>query len=117
MAHRGGLLIGCGGWRRSQKIEQAIEIGQQFTTVFDTTAISISQAELALVSLQGEAIDFIGLARPGRRVATGQKTLSVTHLIPVGIDGEDLLKSVVPKFASRISLAIDGVDRLPPKTW
>lgn len=117
MPKSGGLLIGCGGSKRSQKIAQAIELNQQFTAVFDTTELSIPQAELALVSLEGETIDFVGLVRPGRRVATGQKTLSVSYLIPVGIEGKSLLRSLAPKFASRINLGIDGVDRLPPGTW
>src|SRR5438105_4325947 len=104
MANRGGLLIACGGGTRADKIEQAIEFNQQFTTVVDSTAISISRAELGFVSLRGDVLDFVGLVRPGRRVATGQKTVSVSHLIPLGIDGDALMKAVAPKFASRIHL-------------
>lgn len=114
---RGGLIYASGSWKRSNRIQEAIANDERFTEVIDTTDVSISGPELVLVSLDGDKVDYVGIVQPGRRVATGQKTISISHLQPLDIDVDELLKGLRKPFPSRVHFEISGVDRLPAKSW
>jgi hypothetical protein len=117
MASTGGLIHGCGGSKRSSTIEAAIASDDRFTDTVVSSDVSITRPELVFVSLQGDKIDYVGIVQPGRKVATGQKTVSISHLQPLGIDIEKLLANMDERFSSRIHFNFSGIERLPPKTW
>ncbi len=114
---KGGLAISCGQGQRSYKVEGRIDIDNAFTEVIDSAEISISGPELALVSVSGNLVDYIGIARPGNLVATGQKKILVANLIKLRIPINEITAQLPPRFVKYAGFLETGTRRVSLRTW
>src|ERR1035437_9707914 len=97
---KSGLWITAGAGTLSDAVANSIERNDQFSTTVTQSRIKPRHSEIVLVSLQGTSVDYLGISQIGRRVATGQVTISVSNL--VGID--DLsCEEIESKLPSRLS--------------
>ena len=113
----GGLIYGCGSWKRARRIKDAIEHHERFTDVVELGETSASRPELIFVTLEYSKIDYVAILEPGRRVATGQKTVAISHFTPLDVDIEELQEQVDKKFKNHLQFGSIGVARLAAKTW
>ena len=99
-------------------VSQSIRHRGQFTTTVVSAEVRPRTAEIAVVSLGELAADFIGISRVGRRVATGQITVVVTHLVPLKRVTAELLRTILPRrFARTFRPPASGIYRPTPKLW
>jgi hypothetical protein len=115
---KSGLWITAGAGKLADAVANSIENNDQFSTTVTQSRIKPRHAEIALVSLEGTSVDYLGISQVGRRVATGQVTIAISNLI--GID--DLpCDEIKAKLASRFSKSFDppseGAWRPTPRLW
>lgn len=115
---KSGLWITAGAGKLADAVANSIQSNDQFSTTVTQSRIKPRLAEIALVSLQGTSVDYVGISQVGRRVATGQVTIAISNLI--GID--DLpCDEIEAKLASRFSKSFDppleGAWRPTPRLW
>src|SRR5258707_730817 len=82
---KSGLWITVGGGKLAEAVTRSIDEHEQFSSTVIHSDIKPRSAELVLVSLNGEVVDYIGISQVGRRVATGQISIAVSNLKKVGL--------------------------------
>jgi hypothetical protein len=114
---KSGLWIAAGAGRLADAVATSIELHEQFSTTVVQSEIKPRQAEIVIVSLNGENIDYVGISQVGRRVATGQITIAVSNLKDVGVPCEDLKAALPPRLSQYFSILADGAYRPTPRVW
>jgi hypothetical protein len=122
MSGNTGLLIRFDEARRSDLILMRAEDSGEYQTFSDALSVpdwGFKDTEIALLSFSGDTIDFMALARKGKRVATAKNRVEFSHLlsldaIEVG-KVEARLKTSVKQYFVRSSQGNGG--RMPPGTW
>jgi len=118
MLHPKGLWIAIGGGRLADTVAYSIEKRAQFTTTVVTSEVRPRAAELIVVSLGEGAPDYIGISRAGRRIATGQITVVISHLTPIKSMSPEKFRQQLPrKFAKGFQPPTKGEYRPTPKLW
>lgn len=113
-----GLWISVGGGQLAEIIAANIERHEQFTTTVSVPSVRPRHAELAVVSMHATGADYLGISQAGRRVATGQRTIVISHLITFAHLSTNDLKSKLPvRFAGRFAPPRNGVYRPTPRLW
>lgn len=114
---KSGLWITVGGERLAEAVARSIDAHEQFSTTVIHSEIKPRSAELVLVSLSGELIDYVGIGQVGRRVATGQITVGVSNLQQLGVPCKDIQSALPPRFSKSFRVPPIGADRPTPKLW
>lgn len=115
MTNKSGLWISLGSGHNAEKIQNSIELNARFTKTVSVSKLRPKTLEVAVVSLTEDSIDFVGLSKLGREVATDEKTLSISQLIPLHNVTPKLLKQKLPKrYANQIRKKLLGPSRIPP---
>jgi hypothetical protein len=113
-----GLWLALGGGLLADKIERAIETRWEFSYPVSEGEVKPRRAELVIVSLAGTKPNYIGLSQLGRRAATGQVTLMISNLVPVGRMDRTAVRAALPKkFRGRYDPPPKGVYRPTPRLW
>lgn len=117
------MIQGSGLWYiapsiSSHEIESSVYHQQSFSMNVRRAVLKPRAIEMILVSLDGNHFSYTGICRRGRRSATGDLTLQVTHLtsitgIPFSEMRESLPRSVVRNFKPEE----EGTHRVPPRLW
>jgi hypothetical protein len=87
---KSGLWLTVGGGKLAEAVANSIDEQEQFSATVIQSEIKPRSAELVLVSLNGEVVDYVGISQAGRRVATGQITIAVSNLKEIGLSCEAL---------------------------
>lgn len=112
-----GLWIGAGD-DRAERIKGAIASSEYFTQVVDFSSIHPRQAELAIVSLSEDSLDYLAIAMKGRMVATDQVTISLSQFVSLGHLSLERLGAELPRrFASKVPPSATGIWRPAPAFW
>jgi hypothetical protein len=112
-----GLWISAGE-DRAERIKVAIDLKGYFTQVVDFSSIHPRPAELAIVSLSEDSVDYLAIATKGRMVATDQVTISLSHFVSLGdLSLEQLAAELPNRFASKVPTSATGIWRPSPVLW
>lgn len=115
---RHGLWFSVGGNPLSESVEISIEKSDQFSAPVVLREIGPRPAELAVVSMTGSRADYLAISQRGRRVATGQITISFSNHIPLnGLDIGAIRDRLPAKFRGRFSPPRVGPWRPSPRLW
>ncbi len=113
-----GLWFSIGDYLLAEKIESSIWKNGSFTTTVNSSEVKPREAELIAVSRNGSHVDYIGISKWSRRVATGQVTISISNLIELHDLSCKHIKDALPKtFASRFHPPQSGIWRPSPRLW
>jgi hypothetical protein len=112
MSKSGGLLYSSD--EHTRDLERAIDLNGRFT---DVTHITVPKAAVVAVSLGSDRIDYIGLLRRGRAVATGKKTFSIGNLTAVNLSLRSVKDKVPRRSADRIDFDGEGIRGVPAVAW
>lgn len=115
---KSGLWITAGAEKLADAVLNSIENNDQFSTTVTQSRIKPRHAEIALVSLNGTSVDYIGISQVGRRVATGQVTIAISNL--VGIDDlpcEEIEAKLPARFSKWFDPPSEGAWRPTPRLW
>jgi hypothetical protein len=100
---------------RSAIIDAMPRSGLWLTVV--QSEIKPRSAEIVLISLNGEVVDYIGISQVGRRVATGQITIAVSNLKEIGLSCRELDAALPSRFSRYFSVPVKGASRPTPRLW
>ena len=114
---KSGLWITVGGGKLAEAVANSIDAHEQFSTTVIQSEIKPRSAELVLVSLNGELVDYVGISQVGRRVATGQITIAVSNLNEIGLSCKELDAALPPRFSKHSWVPGEGTNRPTPRPW
>jgi hypothetical protein len=114
---KSGLWITAGVGRLADAIAFSIELHEQFSTTVVQSEIKPREAEVVLVSLNGEVVDYVGISQVGRRVATGQIAIVVSNLKEIGVPCEELWDALPARLSRHFSIPEEGAYRPSPRLW
>ena len=116
MTQRHGFWLTFRERQEAESIERAIQENSTFTFAAPS-ALKPRIAELVVISMTGESADYLGIARAGARIATGQKRVAVFHLIDLNELLLMDLRATLPKRFSNREFCADRVNRPSPRLW
>jgi hypothetical protein len=116
MTRRHGLWLTFREGHEADSIERAIQENGTFTVAVPS-AVKPRIAEVAVVSMTGRSADYLGIARAGARIATGQKRVAIVHLIDLRDLPINDLRAALPKSFSTRDFCGDRVTRPSPRLW
>jgi hypothetical protein len=111
------LWITAGGGKLAKAVANSIDAHEQFSTAVMQSKIKPRTAEVALVSLNGDLVDYVGISQVGRRVATGQVTIAVSNLKEIGLLCEEIGAALPSRFAKYFWVPAEGAYRPTPRLW
>src|SRR5450755_2755351 len=111
---KSGLWITVGGGKLAEAVANSIDAHEQFSTTVIQSEIKPRSAELVLVSLNGELVDYVGISQVGRRVATGQITIAVSNLKEIGLPCEEIGAALPSRFSKYFRVPAEGAYRPSP---
>jgi len=114
---KSGLWITIGAGKLAEAVAYSIGTHEQFSTTVVQSEIRPRSAELVLVSLRGELVDYLGVSQVGRRVATGQVTIGVSNLKEIGLSCKELNAALPPRFSKYFWVPPEGANRPTPRLW
>ncbi|MBS1833694.1 MAG: hypothetical protein JST65_13335 [Acidobacteria bacterium] len=114
---KSGLWITGGKGKLADAVVASIESSEMFSKTVTRSAIKPRKAELVLVSVDGEEVDYIGISQSGRRVSTGQITIVVSNLKEIGVPCEKLKAALPTRLSRYFSIPEEGAYRPGPKLW
>jgi hypothetical protein len=115
--NKSGLWITGGSGKLADAVAASIESSEMFSKTVTRSAIKPRQAELVLVSVRGERVDYIGISQSGRRASTGQITIVVSNLKEIGLPCEELEAALPTRLSRYFSIPAEGAYRPSPKLW
>lgn len=115
LAH--GLWITVGK-ALAEAVAASIDRDDQFTTTVPSYNVKPRSAELVIVSLDGRAVDYLGVSQAGRRVATGLITVVISNVVPIDeLTVKGLQASLPKRFVRWFTPPASGAYRPPPGAW
>jgi hypothetical protein len=118
MARASGLWIAVGGGALVDDIAASIERDGQFTTTVAVSDVKPRTAEIVIVSMYGSDPMYVGISQAGRRVATGQKTIAISHLKELDRLSNEQIRARLPnRLATRFHPPSAGAYRPTPRLW
>jgi hypothetical protein len=120
MPGSGGFVYVVDETRRADQVIAAIESGGKFTDALSVRDWGLRQAQLALISVDGQEILYAALARKGNRVATAKARAMFSNLVtldnPLPLTA---LEFALPgRLESYLTRATSGLAApLPPQLW
>ena len=115
-----GLLIYFDEDRRSDLIQERIEGSYEpFTDALSVPDWELGQLNIALLGFSDSTIDYISLAKKGKRVVTSKNRIEFSAMvnlgsIPIGVI-ESRLNERIQRYFVKASQGAGGV--IPPATW
>ncbi|AWP23871.1 hypothetical protein C4901_11485 [Acidiferrobacter sp. SPIII_3] len=119
-ANNTGLLIYFDEDRRRDLIQDEIEGGYKpFTDALSVPDWKLTQLNIALLGFSDSTIDYISLAKKGKRVVTSKNRIEFSAMvnlgaIPIGVI-ESRLNERIQRYFVKASQGAGGV--IPPATW
>ena len=109
-----GLWITVGS-ALGEAVEASIDRDEQFTTTVPSYDVKPRPAELVIVSINGRAVDYLGISQAGRLVATGLITVVISNIVPVDkLTVKGLRASLPNRFVQWLNPPASGAYRPPP---
>lgn len=93
MGKPSGLWVAIGGGPRADNVAASIERNATFSTTVTTSEVGPRSAELAVVSLRGTDVDYLGISQARRNVATDQTVIVISNLVALGPLSADQVRS------------------------
>ena len=117
---RTGLLIHFDEDRRRILIQEKIEDGYKpFTDALSVPDWELGQLNIALLGFSDETIDYISLAKKGKRVVTSKNRIEFSAMVSLGEIPIRLIESKlnerIQRYFVKASQGTGGV--IPPATW
>jgi hypothetical protein len=113
-----GLWITAGSDKLADAVLKSIEHSDQFSTTVTQSAIKPRHAEIAIVSLHGTSVDYIGISQVGRKVATGQVTIAISNLVAIdSLPCEEIDAKLPARFSKWFFPRSEGAWRPTPRLW
>lgn len=115
-----GLLLHFDEERRSDLIKDKVEGGyESFSDALSIPDWELGQLNIALLGFTNSSIDYIALARKGKRVVTSKNRIDFSGLVNLGSIPvqaiEARLNERLQRYFIRVSQGAGGV--IPPVTW
>jgi hypothetical protein len=118
MADESGLWYTAENDAAAEAIRFSIDRQQSFSVNVQKTLVKPRAIEIAAISLYGYEFEYLGICRRGRRSATGQITLNVTHLKGLRDASFEAVFEALPRsVARRFDPDVEGIQRVSPKLW
>jgi hypothetical protein len=115
MERTGGLWLAFGGEGRADRIADRIESDDTFTRTVVSSDVKPRRVELALISLEGTEVNYIGVSEAGKRVATDERVIRLSNHVALPGVTLDAIRSTVPtRFQRLLELPSSGVARVTP---
>jgi hypothetical protein len=115
----GGVLIFFDEPQRQELIHERADGGSwSFSDTLSSLDWKFRSLDVCLLSFSGASIDYIGLVRRGKTVATAKIRVEFSELVPLGVDiakVEALLNKSILRYFIRTSRGTGG--KISPKTW
>jgi hypothetical protein len=106
------LIVGLGGGKHAEKVVAQIQRKGSFTKTLTVSETSPKRADLAMISLNGNEIDYFAICLSGRETATDQKVVQFISITPTtGIGRQLVLDKMAPRNRDRLASFRDGVYR------
>jgi hypothetical protein len=118
MSRQYGLWIAVDEGDTEEKVRRQIDEDGKFTTVVLASEIRPKLAELCLVSCDHTTVDFIGISRAGRLVATNQQSIGISNLIPLRrVNLSSIHSSLPTRFQRVLPEWCPKSRRISPALW
>jgi hypothetical protein len=118
MAEEGGLLVVFDEEQRKALIHDRSSRGAKFSEALSVPDWEPRKAELALLLFDGEHLDFVALARRGKKVTTAKSKVNFRNQIALDSLSLSSLGAVAPVLKNHVILASRGIGgRIPAEPW
>lgn len=119
-AKSSGLLIYFDEARRRDLIQEKIEGSYEpFTDALSLPDWELGELNIALLGFSGSTIDYISLAKKGKRVVTSKNRIEFSAMVNLGAIPisviESRLNERIQRYFMKVSQGTGGV--IPPATW
>src|SRR5215213_998600 len=117
-SNNGGVLIFFDEPQRQELIQERADGYASFSDTLSSPDWKFRSLDVCLLSFSGATIDYIGLVRRGKAVATAKIRVEFSELVPLGVDiarVEGLLNNNILRYFIRTSRGTGG--KISLKTW
>lgn len=118
MPQRGGFLIRFDEQQRTLLLDAVVDIEEGFSDALSAADWPLRQWEVCGLMFEADIVTHWGLARRGRRVATGKVRVEFAQVTSTRVPLKEIEERLAPGLRSNVGRARSGVGgRLPPATW
>ena len=101
MANHSGLLILFDEAQRSELLQERAHGKLSFSNTLSVPDWKFRSIELCMLTFGDSTIDFIGLVRRGKRVATAKVRVEFFDLLPLNVSIDELQKMLAEKLGTK----------------
>lgn len=118
MAGEYGLWYTAENDQAASAIRSSIERQESFSINAQRALVKPRETEIAAISLDGQEFEYLGICSRGRRSATGEITLRLTHLRELqGVPFAAIFEALPKALANRFDFRGKGIRRVSPRLW